>query len=678
LAIISSAETRETVGPITLFSIAILSATLTVVWGFFIALLPSVAFCTQNVSNLIPTPGVEFMGLPLLMFLVVIVLRRIGPIGERLTTTNIVYLYVASIGVAYFANTTYPWHDAGMTVLTRLYTSESFMSYIPEFVAPSKDVAQRLIAGVGSVSAIPWDSLFPTILWEFLLVALFGGISVGLGSILRREWIEVERLPFPHVMVAYSCLSNIENMGTKKWFTKRVFLTGALVGAVIGIPLSGSTLFPWFPDVFSMRANTCGPGSQWFAPSDIPWHLGMAKHIPLYVLLLLTPLNDLLSVLIFTLIMEIGVFGSFYGFGAYTGMTSIGFCGRNWCSPTPYTNPPLYLASVNSGAMLGLFIATIISQRQYLLNTIRSALARGGGGDREKIEGEEPMSYRASWIMIIASYIMIMIFFIYTGFSPWMSFVLPLSGIITWFVMAQLWGRVGFMVEPCYDFTPALIRLFAWPTGFRPDVISTDAALAPTMSREWIGHQSIAGWGGSFYSTLASYQMARLSGVKPRNVLKVLLVAMFTAMFFTHVTQILVPGLVGWTKLNYGNAAPDLLGHYDGNFWNRPVNEPLTNVATNIALGFVFMVVMRLLYARFLWLPDPLMSIVAWDWVISLHGTWTACLFAYVAKFIILRIGGSKFYEEKVIPFVGGFMLGTTAEVLLAALTSYAMSPRVF
>jgi len=676
LANIANEKTKEALGPIKLFSIAILSAVLTIVWGFFIALLPSVAFCTQNVSNLIPTPGVEFMGLPLLMFLIVIVLRRIGSIGGRLTTANIVYLYVASIGVAYFANTTYPWHDAGMTVLSRLYTSEGFMRYVPEFVAPSTEVAQLLVAGVGSVSAIPWGSLLPTILWQFLLVALFGGISVGLGNVLRREWIDVERLPFPHTMVAYSCLSNIENMGTNKWFAKSVFLTGILAGAVVGIPLSGSTLFPWFPDVFSMRTNTCGPGSQWFAPSDIPWHLGMAKHIPLYVLLLLTPLNDLLSVLVFTLIMEVGVFGSFYGMGAYTGMTSLGFCGRNWCSPTPYTDSPLYLASVNSGAMLGLFIATIIAQRHYLLGTLRSALS---GGGKEKVEEEgEPMSYRASWMMIIASYVMIMIFFIYTGFSPWMSFVLPLSGIITWFVMAQLWGRVGFMVEPCYDFTPALIRIFAWPTAFKPEAISTDAVLAPTMSREWIGHQSIAGWGGSFYSTLASYQMARLSGVKPRNVLKVLLVSMFTAMFFTHVTQILVPGLVGWTKLNYGNAAPNLQGHYDGNFWNRPVNEPLVNVAPNIVLGFVFMVVMRLLYARFLWLPDPLMAIVAWDWVISLHGTWSACLVAYVAKFIILRIGGSKFYEEKIIPFVGGFMLGTAAEVFLAALTSYAVAGRAF
>jgi hypothetical protein len=172
--------------------------------------------------------------------------------------------------------------------------------------------------------------------------------------------------------------------------------------------------------------------------------------------------------------------------------------------------------------------------------------------------------------------------------------------------------------------------------------------------------------------------MARLSGVKPRNVLKVLLVAMFTAMFFTHIVQFLVPGLVGFNKINYGLAAPDLQGHYDGNFWNRPVNSPLTDVAPNIALGFVFMVVMRLLYARFLWLPDPLMAIVAWDWVISLHGTWTACLVAYVAKYIILRVGGSKLYEERVIPFVGGFMLGTAAEVFLAALTSYAVAPRMF
>ena len=667
----ASGEVRveEAVTPALLISIAILSVVLTVIWDFFIALLPQIAFCTQNVSNIIPTPGVELMGLPFVMFLFIIALRRIKPLSTHLDTTKIVYLYSATLGISYFANTTYPWHDAGMTAMSSLVTPESYLKYVPEFVVPPREVADILLTGTKNISTIPWDKLFPVMIWEFLLVALFGAVSVGFVSIIRRQWIDVERLPFPQVRAAYACLESIR---TQRWSTKKPFLYGVVAGVMLAIPLSAGTLFPWFPDILGWRTNTCGPGSQWIAPAEIPWHLGIAKHAPLYALLLLTPLHTLISVLIYTLVMEVAVFVSFYAFGAYTGMTQLGFCGRNWCSPTPYTEPPLFLSSVNIGAMFGLFFATIVLQRNYFLDTLKAAF--GKLKDRE-FESGEPISYRASWSILIVFYTIMMVFFMFTGFSPWMSFVLPLSGIMTWFVMAQLWGRIGFMVEPCYDFTPGIIRLFAYPTQFRPDVISTDLALAPTLSREWIGHQSISGWGGSFYTSLASYEMARLTDVNPRNILKVMLVAMFTAMFVTHFAQFLIPGLFGWSRLNYGNIPSDLESHALGNFWNRPSNAPISELGTHITIGFVFMVIARWAYSRFLWVPDPITAIVAWSWVISLHGTWIVCLVAYVVKSIVLKVGGSKLYEQWVVPFVGGFILGDALEVLLAAITSYALLP---
>jgi len=49
------------------------------------------------------------------------------------------------------------------------------------------------------------------------------------------------------------------------------------------------------------------------------------------------------------------------------------------------------------------------------------------------------------------------------------------------------------------------------------------------------------------------------------------------------------------------------------------------------------------------------MTIVAWDWVASIMGTWSAALVAGIIKWLVLRIGGSKLYEEKAVPFVGGF-----------------------
>jgi len=87
----------------TLILLAILSAGLTVFWVVFTVFLPTIATCTQNVSNLINAPGVELMGGPFIMFLFAMVLMRVPSIRRHLTTTNLVYLYVTmSVSICNF------------------------------------------------------------------------------------------------------------------------------------------------------------------------------------------------------------------------------------------------------------------------------------------------------------------------------------------------------------------------------------------------------------------------------------------------------------------------------------------------------------------------------------------------------------------------------------------------
>jgi len=659
-------DTKKSVSLSTLLIVCLLSVALTCFWDVFIVFLPAVAFCTQNVSFLIPTPGVDLMGGPFVMFLFIMVLMRIPFLRKNLNTENLVYLYVTALGVSYFASWQHPWtHDIGL-VVTRTITPESYLRYVPDFVGAPREAADLLIAGAGSLGAIPWDVLFPGIIWRFLLVALFGGISMGFVGIFRRQWIDVERIPFPQVMLAHSCLVNVENSGKREWLQKKPFLIGLLAGIVLAVPLSASTLFPWFPDIYGWRTTTCGPGS-WQIASDTPWNLGIAKHPPLYALLLLVPLHSLFSVVIYTAILEILLFVSYYGLGAYTGIAGTAFCGKNWCPPnTPYAGPPLYFGVISSGAMLGISVITVFLERNHIIGTIKSAL-----GKRSEQEELEPTSYRTSWAIFVMSYILLMAFFMVTGFSPWLSFVLPLSGVMTWFAMVQIWGRIGFTHEPCYNFTPGVIRIFAWPNVVLPDVTSTDVALAPEMSRAWIGWGY--SWGGSFYTVVASYRMANLAGVNPRNVLKVLALGLFVTMLTTEIVQIAIAGTYG-INLFASKASIMPLEGYSSALWSFPSPLPLTEMVPHLVMGFVFMVVMRYLCSKFLWLPDPIVAIVAWDWVISLHGVWFACLVAWAMKYAVLKLGGSRLYEASLVPFVGGFILGDALEVLLAALSSYGLA----
>jgi len=42
-----------------------------------------------------------------------------------------------------------------------------------------------------------------------------------------------------------------------------------------------------------------------------------------------------------------------------------------------------------------------------------------------------------------------------------------------------------------------------------------------------------------------------------------------------------------------------------------------------------------------------------------------------IIKWLILRIGGSKLYEDKAVPFVGGFILGAALNALVAGIGAF-------
>jgi hypothetical protein len=674
----SSQSIEERVTVKTLIWVAILSVVLTVFWDLFTVFLPPMMYCTQNVSNLIPAFGIELLGGPFIAFLITMLLMRIPLVKHRLSTTTLAYLYVTTLGVSYFANTGHPWHVAVGFAVAKASAplSEAFARHVPDLVAYPEDIAERLIMGYGGLGAMPWTTLSPRILWHILLFTLFAGISLGVASIFRHEWIDVERLPFPQVTLAHSVLVAVENVEKPGWYGRTAFLIGIILGALSVVPVSGAALFPWFPDILMWRSNTCGHGTHWFAPPEIPWHLGIPKWVPLYVFMLLAPLHMLISILFYTLIMEIALFTSFHVFGCYTYMLQAGFCGRNWCSSSIYQAPPLNFWSITTGAMLGLVVMTVFMQRHHIIETLKVAFGKTSKGQ------EEPISYRTSWIILAVSFVSMVLLFLATGLTPWVSIVIPLVGIVTWFTMAQLWGRLGFMICPEETLSPAITRLLVWPTTtlLPEQVASIDMAVTPIVVEEYIGHQSICGFGGSMYTFLASYKMASLTGVNPRNLLKIAVTCLITTIVVTEIVQVAVIGSVGASRFMGGFnpiVYPYSFGWSFWCFWGRPTPSPVIQAIPHIAIGFVFMVVMRYLCSRFLWLPDPIGAIIAWDWVNSICGIWLPALVAYIVKSIVLKIGGSKLYDEQVVPFVGGFISGTALEILIAALTSYALFPPV-
>jgi len=78
-------------------------------------------------------------------------------------------------------------------------------------------------------------------------------------------------------------------------------------------------------------------------------------------------------------------------------------------------------------------------------------------------------------------------------------------------------------------------------------------------------------------------------------------------------------------------------------------------------------VTLHLLQSRFVWWPiNPIGFIVAAGSSAIWFGSWDAFLVAWVAKFLTLKVGGSKLYEQYGVPVAGGMVAGVTLGSFLA------------
>ncbi|MEM3679780.1 MAG: DUF6785 family protein, partial [Candidatus Bathyarchaeia archaeon] len=336
--------------------VLLLTALLTIIGNIFVYFLPFPFTCNMNAGDLIATPGVDMLGIPFMTTLIVGALMYIPSVRKYLRPVNLMLLYVVALASSAFANQDSPWREAFEPVIARVGTDPAVMAYVPEFVSPPREAAEALIRGTGSITAIPWGQLLPAITWRFFTFAFFAGISVGLISIFRRQWIDVERLAYPQVAIAYSAIVGVGEVRNPKWVGRAVFILGFIIGFGLELIRAFILFFPWFPDIYSWRTGTCGPGAHQLSIPGTTWHYGISKHTPLYALLLLAPLHSLFSVVFWGVLYEIASTAA-CTLGFYTGYIDMGYCGKSWCGQnTPYAEPPLAFGSLIVGVTLGVFV----------------------------------------------------------------------------------------------------------------------------------------------------------------------------------------------------------------------------------------------------------------------------------------------------------------------------------
>lgn len=528
---------------------------------------------------------------------------------------------------------------------------------------PLSEVQAMVRGGV----ATNWAYWAPPIFVTCLQYVTFFLFTSSVVLIFRHAWLDVEMVPFPLALAGYEIVRMIQSGGESK--AKRFagpFWIGFILAFVYGIPIFMARTFPWFPDIYAWRV-TCPSGAVHVTETDIiaqsvVGYYGYSKDMIAFAMALLVPLSVSFNVWFWTFVMWI-LDQAAYMMGYYTGVLSM----PSWARMCCYANTPGWDAPFrwNLFSMVGGFLALAVMQiylnRGYLLTTIKAAL----GKVTPDWEKNEAMSYRSMYIMLVISVIACIIScqLLYIDFLASLLLI-AFNCFTTWLAMTVLFGHGAFGASDCRIWPIWTMRL-RWPTP------PPEPTASFVMSHWWAfeGSNVVSyGFGIGYFTTALNLKMANLMGTKLRNVFWVGVISMVISVPTLLATRVWLVNLygqraglwaVGYLTINKADNCINYI-------YSLPSNE--IYLKYGIA-GFIIVTTLAVLHARFLWLPfEPVGFLIATSFGGFWNCLWSVFLSAWIVKTIVIRIGGSKLYEEWIPPAVGGFAAGTAIVTMLGCI----------
>jgi len=646
----------------------------TAVIGFienvWIAFQPGGAYHHFFILGIVACP-LQLTGGPFIVLFASIILSKVPSLRKWFNLRSVVLLWIVTVCASWFTDYAANMEWYGEIFLGRVINPELSVQYVPSFMAPTEGVVNQLVSGGYSV---PWGEWVPTIFFWWALSAIFGMLMASAAIILRRGWTDIEILPFPHVTATYEVLSNASDLtpsSKDKASRMRPFLIGILLGFVAEIPIWGQGLFPWFPDLYGWRTNTCSHGGGWI-PSESPLAqiagLSIYQKHPVFIAIgYFAPLSVLFSTwffyLVFLILMQVA-----YIMGYYTGIIEMAGCGRSWCGTTTsnYGEPFKFMSLSYVGGSMALTLIYFVMNRRYLLETLRAAFGRMDAEAKLKLEEKEVMSYRTAYMIFAVFFVLATIIMMSVGLGVAAAVTMPISVFIFWIADARIWGQAGATLQGA-EHGQALYKLFFWDQA--PDPPTREYMLSGYFS-EWMVDVPKA-FGGAMLSSFAAFRMAKLCDLNNRDVFKALIVGIVVAPLSVLVTFVWLNNTFGLTRLAvFNDQFTDSLIDRTGNPENWNVRPGTTPWIPNMLVGMIIVGGLYFLHARFIWFPlEPIGFIFGMSYMSLLWGIWFPFLIAWILKTLTLRLGGTKTFESFGVPVAAGFIAGFMVIVLFGGIT---------
>jgi hypothetical protein len=627
--------------------------------AFFIGLLGVAAACwvvsyAELVITYIQLGILQFPPVVLGLFLPILLVNRLLRRVARwlsLSSQELIIIYcmmllgtmVASRGLMekllpllvspnYFANESNSWAQLFFPHIRR------WMVPFDPSGPPRQKVAVRFFEGLRYGEPIPWgDWLGPLLAWLILVAAVFTTFFC-LASILRRQWVDHEKLSFPLVQLP---LEMAREETSTPFFRNRLTWIGIGLPAAVFLVNGLSSWYPSVPQItLQYQINQLFVSRPWNAMYYTPAFLSFAAVGFLYLL----P-SELLFALWFFFVLTRVQDVVYAAYGMEVG-------------DMPLYPTRLYIGYQVMGAYMVLVGYFFYSSWPYLKGVWARALKPVPEDDSREL-----LPYRTAVIGLVLGFTTAVAWAHAAGLSLWAAFgAMFVYMFIVAIIMARSTAECGLLMTET-SFRPVdIYRLFAPTHMLGPSNMTAFAFLDPSLFRDQRG-LVLTGF-------LDGLKMADGVGGSKRVFGAAFVVALLAALVLAAVFQLWLPyhrgGITMYSYVYQANNiwafqdyAPAMAGQSLMD-WHRQV---FFVVGVLVAL---FLAIMR---TRFAWWPfHPLAYALSASWTLIVF--WFPCFVAWLVKTLILRYGGMRLYV-RMRPFFLGMILGEFGMAVFWAVVSW-------
>jgi hypothetical protein len=458
-----------------------------------------------------------------------------------------------------------------------------------------------------------------------------------INSILRKHWVEAERLTFPIIALP---LEMTEESGSL-FRNKRMWLGFAIAG-LITLLAGISFLYPSVPHIQIVRRNIGQyiVNQPWKAMGQISmgfyfWAIGIA-----YIM----PLEMSFSCWFFYWLVKLELVAC-----RALGLNELTLQGGAFDRSYPF------LVSQSYGAYIGFFILSMWSSRRYLGRVFRTAFR----GTKEEDDSREAVSYRTAVLGVLAGFVFLFCFALKIGMAPGIIVVFFALYLIFAVIACRIRAEVGFPTHDMHQMSPMYVIQTAMGTKNIAAQDLTGFSLFFWFNRTYASHPAP--------HEFEAMKLAERADRPARQMFLAVLVAAVFAMPIGFWMLLHTYYIRGGATANMGDWALQ----FGRDTWTQLqawIEQPYPPNRTSmgfVGIGFLISTLLGWLKMRFIWFPfHPLGYALSNSWGVS--QLWMPLLIGSTAKFLTLRFGGLRSYR-KALPFFYGLILG---EIVIGSLWS--------